>query len=169
MKQQYLAVELDQTRYLLFDMSAFYDMEQEYHSIPKTLLALKLNPITELAKVLRIGLAHGVQLPEDHIELCINVDNRILLTQQVVNAISIALPNSKKESSTSQPTPDQEGWDWAWIYYIGTVLLGMSEAVFWRCTPKKLFALWDAHKKYHGLEDGAEQAKTSTSYIDQFI
>ncbi len=170
MKQKYVAVELDRARNLLYDMSAFYDLEQQYGSIPKALLLLKLNPITELANMLRIGMMYEENLSSHQIELFINVENRISFTQEVVNAVSLALPKSKQETVSNQAVPvEQEGWDWDWIYYIGTVLLGMSEAVFWRCTPRKLFALWDVHKKYHGLEDGADQDKASTSYIDQFI
>jgi uncharacterized phage protein (TIGR02216 family) len=32
-------------------------------------------------------------------------------------------------------------WDWPLLYYIGTVILNMTEEEFWKCTPRKLFAL----------------------------
>ncbi len=32
-------------------------------------------------------------------------------------------------------------WDWVYMYYCATVLLGMSEREFWRLTPRKLNAL----------------------------
>lgn len=31
------------------------------------------------------------------------------------------------------------------MYYVATVLLRMDEETFWRCTPRKLFALMDCH------------------------
>ncbi len=172
MKQRYTAVELDDIRCLLYDLNAFYELETTYESIPKALLTLKTNHMTELAEFLKIGLAHenDLAVTKDQIELWINIENRMLLTEQVIHAISIALPNNKKESnqaSTSNAT-ENDAWEWDWIYYIGTVLLGMSEAVFWRCTPQKLFALWDVHKRYHGLTDNEAQ-QPSTSYLDQFI
>ncbi|NGP59883.1 hypothetical protein FLT15_16645 [Paenibacillus thiaminolyticus] len=53
---------------------------------------------------------------------------------------------------------------------MGTVLLGMSEAVFWRCTPRKLFALWEIYQRVNGLDRAAlTQASVPPSYIDQFI
>ncbi|WP_206704656.1 hypothetical protein [Paenibacillus alvei] len=53
---------------------------------------------------------------------------------------------------------------------MGTVLLGMSEAVFWRCTPRKLFALWEVHKRVNGLDNTTPaQAEVPPGYIDIFI
>ncbi|MGF7046402.1 hypothetical protein J2T13_000878 [Paenibacillus sp. DS2015] len=46
----------------------------------------------------------------------------------------------------------------------------MSEAGFWRCTPKKLFALLEIHQKVNGLgEAETEEPTHSAAYIDQFI
>lgn len=35
-----------------------------------------------------------------------------------------------------------------WLYYIGTVVLKMSEEEFRRCTPKKFFGLMKQHQKF---------------------
>lgn len=45
----------------------------------------------------------------------------------------------------------QQGWDWAWMYYAATVLLGLNEQEFWEMTPRKLAALLNEHKKANGL------------------
>lgn len=71
------------------------------------------------------------------------------------------------DSSTTQSSSgESKGWDWNWLYYMGTVLLGMDERSFWRCTPRKLFSLWEVHKKVNGLDkqdpQGAEEV-----YIDE--
>lgn len=39
------------------------------------------------------------------------------------------------------------------MYYFGTVLLNMSEEVFWRCTPRKLFSLMDVHVQLNTTEE----------------
>jgi len=39
----------------------------------------------------------------------------------------------------------------------------MSEYEFWRCTPKKLFAIWDLYKESKGIKDEKEE----TGYIDE--
>lgn len=40
-----------------------------------------------------------------------------------------------------------DGWDWRYIYYLGTVVLRMSDEVFWRTQPKRLVALLHVHEK----------------------
>ncbi|OGI00472.1 MAG: hypothetical protein A2Y25_12035 [Candidatus Melainabacteria bacterium GWF2_37_15] len=42
---------------------------------------------------------------------------------------------------------NKQGWDWVWMYYCATVLLGIEEREFWRLTPRKLNALMS---KYFG-------------------
>jgi len=41
--------------------------------------------------------------------------------------------------------------------YLGTVILGMSEAEFWRCTPRKLMALTDVHLKVYSEQGQKER------------
>jgi hypothetical protein len=52
------------------------------------------------------------------------------------------------------------------LYYIGTVILNMDERSFWRCTPRKLIALWDMHKLVNGLET-EEEKQQKVVPIDQ--
>ncbi|MEW8985483.1 MAG: hypothetical protein AB2401_00410 [Bacillus sp. (in: firmicutes)] len=53
---------------------------------------------------------------------------------------------------------------------MGTVLLEMEETVFWRCTPRKLFALWEIYQRVNGLDKSASaQTTVPHGYIDQFI
>ncbi|WP_084177459.1 hypothetical protein [Geobacillus vulcani] len=52
------------------------------------------------------------------------------------------------------------------LLYAGTVVLGMNEKDFWRCTPRKFFALCDVHRKMHGT---SEQEETQTGFIDQVL
>ncbi|MEW8994394.1 phage tail assembly chaperone [Clostridium sp.] len=59
---------------------------------------------------------------------------------------------------------DQEGWDWEWLFYLGTNLLKMTEEQFWRSTPKKLQALFNVYKRANGVEEEEE-----LDYIDNII
>lgn len=43
----------------------------------------------------------------------------------------------------------------------------MSEAVFWRCTPRKLLALWDVHKKVNGLDKMSGNDQPEEVFIDE--
>ncbi|WP_339273616.1 hypothetical protein MKY59_20990 [Paenibacillus sp. FSL W8-0426] len=53
---------------------------------------------------------------------------------------------------------------------MGTTLLGMSEEEFWRCTARKLFALWEIHVRVNGLDQQEEKKPSAPpGYIDQFI
>lgn len=42
-------------------------------------------------------------------------------------------------------------WDWVWMYYSATVLLGISETEFWQMTPRKLAVLLSEYRKANGL------------------
>lgn len=39
----------------------------------------------------------------------------------------------------------QESVDWVLLYYVGTVVLNMSESVFWKSTLRKLHAVFKCH------------------------
>jgi len=47
----------------------------------------------------------------------------------------------KTKQSSAFNAPASQPWDWVYMYYCATVLLGMSEREFWRLTPRKLNAL----------------------------
>lgn len=60
-----------------------------------------------------------------------------------------------------------KSWDWAYLYYVGTVMLGMSEKAFWSCTPRKLHALSEVHIEVNA--GGKKGNKQQYGFIDQVI
>jgi hypothetical protein len=44
--------------------------------------------------------------------------------------------------------PTNDGWDWPWMLFTGTILLGFSEREFWEMTPLKFRTLWDCQREY---------------------
>ena len=70
-----------------------------------------------------------------------------------------------------------DGWDWPWLYYVGTVLLRMTEDSFWRCAPRKLAALTAVHVEINDPNkernpDEQIQTRAPTirrGYIDQVL
>jgi hypothetical protein len=46
--------------------------------------------------------------------------------------------------------------------YLATNILKMSEDEFWKCTPKKLQALFNVYKKVNGTDD-------DKAYIDEIM
>lgn len=174
MKAQKVQIDLDKRRYLLYDMSAIYYMEQRYGSIFQAINSVKMEAFDDTATMLYFGLMHEDEsITIDEVDRLIDVSNRVEVIQKIFQALTLSLPDPDKEQ---QPTINQtaidksDGWDWGWLDYIGTVLLGMSEAVFWRCTPRRFFTLWTHHKRFNGLEEKetAEQA-AARAWIDQFI
>jgi len=50
------------------------------------------------------------------------------------------------DSFADAASPDtEENLDWVTLYYIGTIILHMPESTFWRCTLRKLQALFSLH------------------------
>lgn len=59
--------------------------------------------------------------------------------------------------------------DFDWFYYISTVQLRMTESEFWKCTPKKVSALWEIHSRFSGFkmdESAKNEIKEGVSFID---
>ncbi|MCI5630154.1 MAG: hypothetical protein MR346_11095, partial [Clostridium sp.] len=54
--------------------------------------------------------------------------------------------------------------DWAWLYYIATVELRMTEEQFWNCNNRKLTALWKEHIKFNNRKYGNKEDEEE--YID---
>lgn len=67
--------------------------------------------------------------------------------------------------------PKHDAWDWPMLLYVGTVILGMSEAKFWRTTPRKLNALAKVHSDLNssGADEDDKCDTASTGYIDQIF
>jgi hypothetical protein len=66
----------------------------------------------------------------------------------------------------------QEQWDWSLLYYLGTVVLNMTEEEFWKCTPRKLFALLEVHDEVNGsAEEHGQNGKITNpqQVLKQFM
>ena len=62
--------------------------------------------------------------------------------------------------------PLDDGWDWPFLLYIGTVILRRSEKVFWRMTPRKLNALTRAHAEMKGASKKSAQQGDTAGFQD---
>ena len=69
--------------------------------------------------------------------------------------------------------PIDDGWDWPWLYYTGTVILNMSDHAFWRCSPRRLAVLTKVHIEANvPATKEKKQNKEETApkgYIDQVL
>lgn len=68
--------------------------------------------------------------------------------------------------------PADDGWDWPYLYYMGTVILHQSENEFWRGTPRKLHALAKVHTEANNpdaAQGEAPKTKKKVMYIDQVL
>jgi len=63
--------------------------------------------------------------------------------------------------------PADDGWDWPYLYYMGTVILRLSETEFWKCTPRKLNVLAKIHGEVNNPEGPKEPTKKVQHYIDE--
>ncbi|WP_148499981.1 hypothetical protein [Paenibacillus ihumii] len=176
MKVEKVPIDLDKRRHLVYDLDAVYELEQVYGSFAKAIKSVRLDAFDDTAKVLYFGLRHEDDTlsvaAADHL---IDVTNRFEVIEKIIKAVSLSLPDSSAVQTTNQQTQqpdslDDSGWEWDWLYYMGTVLLGMSEAVFWSSTPRKLFSLWAIHKRVNGWEETESPEKTrAQAWIDQYI
>ena len=55
--------------------------------------------------------------------------------------------------------PADSGWDWAWLLYAWTVILGQTEQSFWTCTLRKLSSLLNVHIK---INNPSKEEKVET-------
>ncbi|MFU1797463.1 hypothetical protein ACM1RC_26595 [Paenibacillus azoreducens] len=161
-------------RNLVFDLNAHYELSKKYITLQKLVDEIQRKSVDSVPEILQCGFAHEEEIPLIELGLLVDVSNIDYLTLQTIQALMYSLPDSNKftENQIPKPTTDEDtGWDWDWLYYMGTVLLNMSEAVFWRSSPRKLFALWAVHKKYNGLETGNDQevSRATEAWLDQYI
>lgn len=177
MKTEKVPVDLNgKTGHLVYDLSAHYDLGKKYGSPSKLIEEIKKESMESIPYILKVGLAHEEDFPIESLELLVNLGNIKYLTFKILQALIAEMPDANKHKIQSQNQPPSDdsdgGWPWDWMYYIGTVQLGMSEAVFWRTTPKKFFALWEIHKQYNGMgATGEQQADPDMppAWIDQYI
>jgi hypothetical protein len=62
-------------------------------------------------------------------------------------------------------TDTSSAWDWPLLFYVGTVLLNMSPAYFWSCTPRKLNLLSKQHIELNSKKTNSNNLR----YIDQVL
>jgi len=74
-----------------------------------------------------------------------------------------------KQGQSAQPTTEDDGWDWPFMLFFGTVELRMTEEQFWNTTPRKFRALSDAAIEYKQLlyDSSDKKAEPEIGYIDQ--
>ncbi|MFU1798211.1 hypothetical protein ACM1RC_30445 [Paenibacillus azoreducens] len=160
-------------RNLVFDLRAHYELSKRYGTLQKLVEEIKRESTESMPLILQIGFAHEEDVPIDELGLLVDMSNIKYLTVQTIRALMNSLPDPNKyaKNQIKQPSADEDiGWDWDRLYYMGTVLFGMSEAVFWRTLPRKLFALSAAHKEYHNpKEDGQADAGTTPSWVNDYI
>lgn len=81
------------------------------------------------------------------------------------------MPQTDSKEIESGDESGKKGIPWNWLYYVGTVLLGMSEREFWRSQPRKIYALWKEHKDYKKyervLQMGLNEDEPEEVFIDQ--
>lgn len=174
MRIRTVPIDLDRRRYLIYDLSAVYDLEEKYGSFTKAIESLRTDSFEDITILLYYGLLHEDEsLTLQQTDQIHDVVNRRMIIEKILQAVSLSLPDTNKEEQTTQNpinTDQPEGWDWDWFEYIGTVQLGMSEAVFWRCTPRRLFALWAIHKRVNGWEEKeSPEEANARAWIDQYI
>lgn len=171
-------INLDKRRYIVFDLNAFAKLDEIYGNKHEALLSLQSGLLRHVRVWLWAGLLHeGEDLTVEDVGQMFTLskkENIEEITNNILQSASANLPQAKP-GQDNQPMPTEQeintGWDWDWMYYMGTTLLGMKEDEFWRSTVRKLFALWDVHVRVNGLGKQESDQKTSAppGYIDQFI
>ena len=67
--------------------------------------------------------------------------------------------------------PNQDGWDWPYILYVGRVLLGYSDKETWALTPRQFAAQLSVHEditsRMHGGKPANAKTSPSVGFIDQ--
>lgn len=173
MKVEKIPIDLDKRRHLVYNLDAIYDLEQAYGSFNLAVRSVRIDAFDDTARMLYFGLRHeDSTLTEADADQLVNVTNRLEVIGKIISAISAALPDKSesKNATVNKPPDDNSHWEWDWLYYFGTVLLGMSEAVFWSCTPRKLFTLMDVHRKYHGVDETqSPEYQKAQAWVDHYI
>ncbi|MGF6356761.1 hypothetical protein ABIE27_004685 [Paenibacillus sp. 4624] len=171
-------IDLDKRRNIVFCLRSFAELDELYGSKQTALISLQNGGLKHVRAWLWAGLIHEDEdlTVEDVGSFFINSSKELILevTDTVLRAASLNLPETKPDNSnqaTSETNEENAGWDWDWMYYMGTTLLGMTEVEFWRCTVRKLFALWEIHVRVNGLDQHENEKKPTAppGYIDQFI
>lgn len=172
MKIERTPIELDKTRYLVYDMDAIYELEKSYGSFDELYTAIENIQDEDIIIFLQFGLKEPLE-PEtvDYYQLSDPLE-QLKIKMTILQAWLISWPEPDPDIKTTNTTTQSKSleWDWYWLYYMGTALLNMTEAAFWRCTPRWLFGLWEKHRRYNGLDQEQSQGSNQAqAFADQYL
>lgn len=162
-------VQLDRERSLVCSLYAMAEIEAEYGDLKTAITKLGTAEQVVIHKFLWLFLQYDdTDLTETETSELMNGVDEYYLLDRIFAAIRVSLPASETEDKNSNQSPNgaSDGTEWDWFFYIGTVLLGMSERDFWRCTLRKLLALWKIHERVNGLKS-QEDSQPEEVFIDQ--
>lgn len=179
MKVRKHPIELDKLRHLVFDLGAINELEQLYGSFDGFFDASSRMSEQDVFNFLWAGLLHEEEKPEldksiiehyNSLDLPIKMELKMNILRAFLAAWT-GLNKEDEETPAQTNSPAEKGeWNWTYFYHIGTVLLNMPEAVFWRCTPVKLLALWKEYRRFNGLDQETEQlTKEQQAIIDHYV
>ncbi|WP_432408640.1 hypothetical protein [Wukongibacter sp. M2B1] len=168
---------LDSEVYLKYDFNALVEIEKTYGSIEKGNIALQEGSLESILYFFYVGLLHeDKHVVFEELLSKIETSNLVEISKAITEALYFSMPeiqemdekaidNSKQDSENNN---DNSEWNWAWLFYLGTNILNMTETEFWRCTPRKLFSLWEIHKEVNQLNK-SNKDNTKEGYIDDVI
>lgn len=182
MKVRKHPIDLDKQRHLVFNLGAIYELEQIYGSFDGFFDVIKEMKDQDLFNFLWVGLLHEEEMTildpaiiEHYLTSDKVIQHKIKVTVlQAFLSVWTGLDKEDNESASAQPKHNQNmQWNWTYFYHIGTALLNMTEAAFWRCTPVKFLALWKEYRRFNGLDKDLEQQtkeqQAQQAWIDQYI
>lgn len=75
---------------------------------------------------------------------------------------------------SDQTSQKDDGWDWEWIFFYGTIVMGISEEQFWSMTPRRFYMLLSRWEEYQTQQRGTKQGtkggksqQVVDGYLDQ--
>jgi len=179
MKVKKHPIVLDKKRYLVFDLGAVYELEQLYGSFDAFFDVSSQMSEQDVINFLWAGLLHEEERPELEESILnhynsLDLAGKLNVKMNILRAFLTAWTGlNKDDTETPKQTnssSEKGEWNWTRFYFIGTVLLNMSEAVFWRCTPVKLLALWKEYRISNGLDQAEEKlTQQQQAFIDMYV
>ncbi|MYX18864.1 hypothetical protein GTY77_02060 [Streptomyces sp. SID8380] len=178
MKVRKHPIELDIQRHLVFDLNAIYELEQLYGSFDAFFDASSRMSEQDVFNFLWAGLLHEEEKPEldkqiiehyNSLELTEKMELKMIILKSFLAAWT-GLNKESDDPPIQTESTEKNEWNWTYFVHIGTVLLNMQEAVFWRCTPVKFLALWKEYRRFNGLGQETEQlTKEQQAIIDHYV
>jgi len=117
-------------------------------------------PSTKFADVknfLCAGINACIEDPDEHftpyeIGKRLNIRKMTEYVSTLMPLLNGSMPDKKETDEDSGrgkklDSQDRPDWDWAWLMYLATNILQMTEKSFWKSTPRQLDALYTIHKE----------------------